>query len=111
MPYSSWHAPIAISTALSNSSLVMHPSIWRSTISSVEGTMAIGTSASPKLSSSLFRSSRTFPSALPAAQAGTMSLMGMPASASATEAAVSPAHLVPALACRISMYTSMDARG
>ena len=40
-----------------------------------------------------------------------MSLMGIPASARATDAAVRPAHLVPALAWRISMYTSMDARG
>ena len=48
---------------------------------------------------------------MPAAIAGTMSLMGIPASARATEAAVRPAHLVPAFAWRISMYTSMDARG
>ena len=48
---------------------------------------------------------------LPAAHAHTMSLIGIPASANATEAASSAAHLVPPSACNISRNTSITVLG
>src|SRR5437879_7494091 len=62
--------------AFSNSSDVRCPSIWSSTISPVRGTTAVGQSASPKLSSSLFRSRHTTPSILPDAHDATRSVYG-----------------------------------
>src|SRR5438445_2043064 len=97
--------------ALSNSSAVRWPSIWRRTISPDLGTIAIGQSASPKLSSSLFRSRATTPPIFPLAQDATRSRIGIPASASATDAAVRPAHRVPASAWRTSMKMSTEVRG
>src|SRR2546425_2242340 len=104
-------ALIESSIAFSNSSNVRWPSIWRSTISPVLGTIAIGQSASPKLSSSLFRSRATTPPIFPLAHEVTRSRIGIPASARATLAAVSPAHRVPASAWRTSMKMSTDVRG
>src|SRR3990170_1540078 len=94
-----------------NSSYVRWPSIGRRTTSPVRGTIAIGQSASPKLSSSLFRSRQTTPPIFPEAQEVTRSFIGTPASARATAAAVSPAHLVPASAWRTSMKMSTVVRG
>jgi len=73
--------------------------------------MAIGKSASPKLSSSLPRSRTICPFIFPDAHDTGISFKGMPASASATPAAVRPAHLVPASAFRTSMFTSIAALG
>src|SRR5881296_1337643 len=94
-----------------NSSYVRWPSIWSSTTSPVRGTMAIGQSASPKLSSSLLRSRQTTSSIFPEAHEVTRSRIGTPASARATLAAVRPAHRVPASAWRTSMKMSTDVRG
>src|SRR5213594_1594708 len=94
-----------------NSSYVRWPSIWSSTTSPVRGTMAIGQSASPKLSSSLLRSRQTTSSIFPEAHEVTRSRIGTPASARATLAAVRPAHRVPASAWRTSMQMSTDVRG
>ena len=56
--------------------------------------------------------SRTIVSAtLPEAHAATRSLIGIPASANATEAAESAAHLVPPSACKISINTSTAVLG
>ena len=87
------------------------PSICKREIPPVLDIIASGTSASPFWSSTSFRSNTIFPSIFPAAHAETRSLMGIPASTSATEAAVMPAHLVPPSDCRISMKTSIPARG
>src|SRR2546425_12323848 len=73
--------------------------------------MAIGQSASPKLSSSLLRSRQTTSSIFPEAHEVTRSRIGTPASARATLAAVRPAHRVPASAWRTSMKMSTDVRG
>src|SRR2546427_3233471 len=75
-----------------NSSYVRWPSICKSTTSPVRGTMAMGQSASPKLSSSLLRSRQTTSSIFPEAHEVTRSRIGTPASASATLAAARPAH-------------------
>jgi len=54
----------------------------------------------------LQRSNTILSSTFPAAHAGTSSFIGIPALASATDAAVIPAHLVPASAWITSMFTS-----
>jgi hypothetical protein len=60
--------------------------------------MAMGMSAWPKLSSSFMGSSTRVSATFPEAQEEIMLFMGIPASASATEAALIPAVLVPASA-------------
>jgi hypothetical protein len=68
-------------------------------------------SAPPSLSSVSLISITILSSTFPAAHAETISRIFIPASASATEAAVIPAHREPPSACSTSIKISIAARG
>ena len=59
----------------------------------------------------MFTSNTTVSATFPAAHAQTISLIGIPASASATDAASNAAHLEPPSACKISINTSTAVLG
>nr|CAB57570.1 hypothetical protein [Saccharolobus solfataricus P2] len=68
-------------------------------------------SASPHISSVSFKSRIITPSAFPTATPAIKSLIGIPASASAKEAAINETNLDPASACNISVNTSIAVLG